>query len=215
MLNNKADFILEYNERATHSLKRDDVDWSQSRVIFVAPEFTRYQQLAIGFKDLAIQLFEVHRYKNGLLVFNEIKPSDRRESIISVVKGNPLAKRVSKEIKVYNVDDLLHTADDNVKELYSQLESGVFMLGTDVERRPTKKYIAFRRRQGFLGVVVLKSKLKAYLNIKLSQLRDPLKKGRDVRNIGHYSPGNTELTITKKDEIPYVLDLVKQVYEKS
>jgi hypothetical protein len=81
MLNNKADFILEYNERSTHGLKRDDVDWSQSRIIFIAPEFTKYQQHAIGFKDLAIQLFEVHGYKNGLLVFNEIKPSDRRESI--------------------------------------------------------------------------------------------------------------------------------------
>jgi hypothetical protein len=39
MLNNKADFILEYNERASSSLsktlKRDDVDWSQSRIIFI------------------------------------------------------------------------------------------------------------------------------------------------------------------------------------
>jgi hypothetical protein len=42
MLNNKADFILEYNERSSslhfHSLKREDVDWSQSRVIFIAPD---------------------------------------------------------------------------------------------------------------------------------------------------------------------------------
>jgi predicted transport protein len=214
MLNNKADFILEYNERSTHNLKRDDVDWSQSRVIFVAPEFTKYQQHAIGFKDLAIQLYELHRYKNGLLVFNEIKPSDRRESIISVAKGNLLAKKVSEEIKVYTEDDLLNAVDDEVKELYSQLKSDVIMLGRDIEVRPTKKYIAFRRRQGFLGIVLLKSKLKAYLNIELSELRDPLNRARDVKNIGHYPPGDTELTITKKDEIPYALDLVKQAYEK-
>ena len=38
MLNNKADFILEYNESpcsSPPSLKREDVDWSQSRVIFI------------------------------------------------------------------------------------------------------------------------------------------------------------------------------------
>jgi predicted transport protein len=110
---------------------------------------------------------------------------------------------------------LLNAADDEVREIYSQLRSGVMMLGTDIEVRPTKKYIAFRRRQDFLGVIMLKSKLKAYLNIALSQLRDPLKKGRDVKNIGHYSPGDKELTITKKDEISYVLDLVKQAYNKS
>ena len=70
MLNNKADFILEYNEAFSSSepLKREDVDWSQSRIIFIAPEFTRYQQYAIGFKELGIQLWEVHKYSNGLLV---------------------------------------------------------------------------------------------------------------------------------------------------
>jgi hypothetical protein len=79
MLNNKADFILEYNERASSllsskTLKRDDVDWSQSRIIFISPEFTKYQQYAIGFKDLGIQLWEVHKYSNGLIGFDDVLP---------------------------------------------------------------------------------------------------------------------------------------------
>lgn len=40
MLNNKADFILEYNESQDGTLKRNDVDWSQSKVLFVSPNFT-------------------------------------------------------------------------------------------------------------------------------------------------------------------------------
>lgn len=36
MLNNKADFILEYNESSGKVLKKADVDWSQSRVIFIS-----------------------------------------------------------------------------------------------------------------------------------------------------------------------------------
>ena len=39
MLNNKSDFILEYNETTDKTLKRGDVDWSQSRIIFVSPSF--------------------------------------------------------------------------------------------------------------------------------------------------------------------------------
>ena len=36
MLNNKADFILEYNEAFSgQPLKREDIDWSQSRIIFI------------------------------------------------------------------------------------------------------------------------------------------------------------------------------------
>src|SRR5690606_29002999 len=52
MLNNKADFILEYNENSKESLKRNDVDWSQSRVVFISPHFTTYQREAINFKNL-------------------------------------------------------------------------------------------------------------------------------------------------------------------
>jgi len=45
MLNNKAEFILTYNENITKkSLRKDDVDWSQSKVIFVAQSFTPYQK---------------------------------------------------------------------------------------------------------------------------------------------------------------------------
>src|SRR5690554_3551108 len=44
MLNNKADFILEYNESSKEALKRNDVDWSQSRVVFISPTFTNYQK---------------------------------------------------------------------------------------------------------------------------------------------------------------------------
>ena len=44
MLNNKAEFILEYNESKSGTLKRNDVDWSQSKVLFVSPNFTTYQK---------------------------------------------------------------------------------------------------------------------------------------------------------------------------
>ena len=39
MLNNKSDFILEYNENIDKNLKRGDIDWSQSRILFVSPSF--------------------------------------------------------------------------------------------------------------------------------------------------------------------------------
>jgi predicted transport protein len=77
------------------------------------------------------------------------------------------------------------------------------------------KASSFRRKQGFVGLVFLKSKLKAYLNNDFSDIQDPLKKARDVREVGHYSPGNTEVTITDPGEISYILTLIKQAYEKS
>jgi predicted transport protein len=216
MLNNKSDFILEYNESFPNQpLKRGNIDWSQSRIIFISPEFTRYQQYAIGFKELGIQLWEVHKYSNGLLVFNEAKSPFTKEPLSAIAKRNPAAKRITEEIKVYNEEDLLEIAEDKVKELYQELKAAVTNLGTDVEVRPTKMYIAFRRKRGFAGVVVLRSKLKVYLSIDISQLQDPLKRARDVKKIGHYSSGDTEIVLSKRDEIPYALSLIKQAYDRN
>ena len=99
--------------------------------------------------------------------------------------------------------------------MYSELKSGILNLGKDIEVRPKKQYVAFRRKQAFVSVIFLKSKLKLYLNIETNEINDPLKKARDVKDIGHYSTGKTEITIKDRSEIQYVLPLVKQAYEKS
>ncbi len=83
------------------------------------------------------------------------------------------------------------------------MKSAISILGNDIEVRPKKHYVAFRR------------KLKLYLNIEINQIDDPLKKARDVKDIGHYSSGKTEIIIKDRSEIPSVLPLIKQAYEKS
>ena len=184
MLNNKSDFILEYNESFSsppRSLKREDVDWSQSRVIFIAPEFTKYQQHAIGFKDVGIQLWELHKYNNDLLIFNEVKSPSTKEPITTVIKNNAVAKKVTEEIKVYTEEDNLKLVDDKIKELYSEVKAGIIGLGNDIEVRPKKLYVAFRRNQAFASVIFVRSKLKVYLNIQINEINDYLKKARDVK----------------------------------
>ena len=56
MLQNQADFILEYNETQAGNLKRNEVDWSQTKVVFVSQGFTPNQREAVNFKDLSIEL---------------------------------------------------------------------------------------------------------------------------------------------------------------
>ena len=84
MLNNKADFILEFNENLNKTLKRNDVDWSQSRVLFVSPAFTNYQREAINFKDLPIELWEVKRFENETISYEQIQKAGAQESIKTI-----------------------------------------------------------------------------------------------------------------------------------
>ncbi len=50
MLNNKAEFLILYQEKFNKTIKKEEVEWSQSRIILIADSFTKYQENAIRFK---------------------------------------------------------------------------------------------------------------------------------------------------------------------
>jgi|SRR5215208_2084024 len=107
LLNNKADFILLYNENRNKSLRKNDIDWSQSRIIFVSPNFTNYQRKAIEFKDLPIELWEIKKYANDLVSLNQIQSSEKSGFIADLSQKTEVMKKVNREVKVYNEDELL------------------------------------------------------------------------------------------------------------
>jgi hypothetical protein len=108
MLNNKSEFIIEYNERLNKTLKRDDVDWTQSRILFISQSFSSYQRNSVNFKNLPFELWEIKRFNNDTIVLNKHN-STSKESIdtISNVESSTLIESVSKEIQV--VDEEFHT----------------------------------------------------------------------------------------------------------
>jgi hypothetical protein len=110
MLENKADFIVEYNESLKRNLKREDVDWSQTRVAFVSPSFTENQIQATNFKDIAIELWEVKQYENDSVAINPIKKSVAAESIKPITQQTQTLKNVTAEIKVYTEQEHIEKA---------------------------------------------------------------------------------------------------------
>lgn len=213
MLNNKAEFILEYNERCNASLKRDDVDWSQSKVMFISPSFTNFQLDAINFKDLPIELWEVHRYANNTVRFDQHKPSQASASIKTVSKKGAVVEKISKEVKTYTEAGHLKIAEPEIAELYNRFKELVLSIGSDITIRPMKQYIAFRSKTNITDVVVLRKSLKIYLNLAKGKLDDPKKLARDVSSVGHWGNGDYQIQITSDDELEYIVSLVRQSYK--
>ncbi|WNZ28480.1 MAG: hypothetical protein IAX21_07370 [Candidatus Bathyarchaeota archaeon] len=214
LLNNKADFILEFNESKNKNLKRGDVDWSQSRVIFISPQFTKYQRLAINFRDLPIELWEISRYENNTVLFNQLKSPEMSESITSISPNSEIVQKVSREIRVYTEEDHLKQMPDNIIESYEELKSRILDLGENIEIRPRKKYIGFIANTNFIDVHLKKSKLKLWINLNKGELDDPKNMARDVSNIGHWGNGDYEISLNPNTELDYLMTLIKQSYKK-
>ena len=215
LLNNKAEFILKFNENKKGFLKKDDVDWSQSRVIFISPIFSTYQRKAIEFRDLPIELWEVKKYTNNTILFNQIQAPAKSESITTISQRSEIVKQVSKEVKVYDEQYHFQHASDMTKEMYNNLKNSIFLFGGDIVSKPMKKYIAFVRKTNFIDIVLRKSNLTLFINLKKGTLNDPKKIARDVSNIGHWGNGDYEIKLVDLKNLSYILTLIKQSYDKN
>lgn len=212
MLEYKADFIVEYNESCSKNLKRDDVDWSQSKVIFVAPSFTSFQKQSSNFKDLPIELWEIKQFENDIIVINPIKKSQSAPSIKQVQssKDESEISKVVDEIKVYTEENHLEGKSDDIKELYETYRDAILNLSPDIEIIPRKQHIAFKKGRNIVDLHIQKKGLKIWINLYKGQLDDPKQLARDVSNTGHWGNGDYELMVSDTSNLEYIMSLVKQ-----
>jgi len=214
MLNNKADFILEFNENLDKTLKRTDVDWSQSRVLFVSPAFTNYQREAINFKDLPIELWEVKRFENTTVSYEQIQKAGAQESIKTISKSDRTIDNVAKEIKVYSEQEHLENVNEEIKELYEKFKNAIQNLD-NLEIKPKKKYIAFVAGRNVIDILPQKKALKMWINMSKGELDDTKEITRDVSSTGHWGNGDYEIQIKDDENLEYILSLVKQSIRKN
>jgi len=210
MLENKADFIVEYNETLKQNLKREDVDWSQTRVAFVSTFFTENQILATNFKDIAIELWEVKQFENNLISVNAIKKTKSAESIKPLTQQNQALKKVIDEIKVYTEDEHIASTTEEIAELYVKFRDAVLNLADGMEIKPQKLYIAFKKDSNVVDISLQKKTLKLWINAKFGTIEDAKGIAKDVSNIGHHGNGDYEIQVNSDKDLEYIMSLIKQ-----
>lgn len=213
MLNHKADFVLELNERLKKNFTKKDINWEASRIIFVSPEFTNYQRNAINFKDLPIFLYEVKLYRDGLIDYNPIVPV-RMSASIKRLSSDTTIQKVSKEIKVYSVEDLVKPNWTNTKELLDEFEKQLFRSEYETKIKYTKFYIAYMSKHGrnYVEVVPQQQGLKIFFRFPATSVKSTLKIG-DCSTIGRFANGISYVYLNDSSQIPEVAKLSHDSYQ--
>jgi len=211
MLQNKAKFILTYNETLKGILHSKDVDWSQSRVAFISPSFTDNQISASDFKDFGIELWEIKQFENKTISINTIKKSSSAPSIKPLLENSDSLKEVKENIKVYTEEDHFCNGSDYIIELYEKFKSSILNLTDGIEILPQKYYIAFKKGSNISDIEIQKKSLKIFINAKIGSLDDPKGLVKDVSNIGHRGNGDYQIQIENDKDLEYIMSLIKQV----
>jgi len=178
--------------------------------MFISTSFTNYQLEAINFKDLPIELWEVKRYDNDTVSYNQIQKAGSQESIKTISKADETFENVAKEIVVYSEQEHLNNASDEIIDLYEKLKDAILNFD-NIEIKPKKKYIAFVSGKNIVDIHPQKKALKLWINLSKGELDDSKNITRDVSATGHWGNGDYELQIENDEDLVYFAALIKQV----
>ncbi len=115
----------------------------------------------------------------------------------------------------YTIDDHMQLAKGSpILPLFEALRKEVLALDPCVTEEFLKHYIAYKAETNFVDVVPQLKRLRLSLNMQFHELHDPKELAKDVTNIGRWGNGDVEVVLGLPEELPYVMGLVRQAFEK-
>jgi len=212
-------FVLLYHKVKGKLYDVEEINWDETRVIFISPYFTVHQLRASGFSGLPIELYEVRKYEDGIITLNKI------ESKVSVTMPSTKPKtkeRVPSTITEYSEDDYLagkygtQTPTEKTRALYFKLKNIILDKFANLEPKQKKKYIGFYSKEDGSCITTIEVRKNKIMLTYSTVKKDLLPKSdfiRDVSKIGHWGVGHFQSEIVKEDDIAKALPLIQIIYE--
>ncbi|MFD2726273.1 DUF5655 domain-containing protein [Hyunsoonleella rubra] len=211
----KGDFQIAVNKSIKEQI---EVDWSDIRVICIAPEFKKYDLHAVQTMGSNIELWQYKLYENGILSIEEVyRKSTNTNTAIDTNGKNPVMVAAGKKAAetrrtgTYTIEEHFNKLNPELTELFNQIREYIVGLDNAIEESPKRYYIAYKTSQNFVCIEAQKRKLLLYLKLGLEDVEPMPRQGRDVSNIGHFGTGDFELTIKNKKDF----EDTKYLIEKS
>ena len=208
LLDHKAEFELLVLKKLGQK-KSDAIDWSGSRVLCIAGNFTKYDSHAVSQINRNIELIRYIKFGEELLMLELI---NRVSSVSS--ESIPSAASSSKQ---KTVSEYLAQADEELTNRYVALQEFLVNLGDDVQEKTLKCYIAFCRIKNFACVEIRIAAKEILVYVKVNPDEVELDDGftRDVREIGHFGTGDLEIKIKNMADFERAKPLLEKSYEAS
>lgn len=215
LLNNKAEFVQKLSILRNKVIKNTDIDWTQSRVVFISESFTEHQKESINFKDLPILLYEMRQLENWEIIFNDIKARIKTESIKTITKWKEEFKNIEGTIETYTEEYHTKWKNDATVELYEKIKQYILELDPNIEIIFRKVYIAFRiNKKNIVSVHLFVNSINIWLYWKFGTIDDKYGLVKDVSERWHFWSGENQIKLDTDDNLLKVLDLIHQLYSK-
>lgn len=212
----KENFVLLYHKIKGVVLNVDaNVNWDETRVIFISREFTEHQKRAYRSWNLPIELYEISKFDEGIILFNKMERkgnagSKSRKSIFpSILEG-------------YSEEEYLDgkyrspAATEQNKKMYFELKNKI------LEDFPGIEYVQKTRYAGFYSknddsiictVEVKQNLLELCYCVKQEGVISIEPFVKDVSDKGGWGMGNYLSEIKDGADVEKAIPLIEKVYQ--
>lgn len=208
----RADFFERYQQVTHNPLKVADIAWDETRVVVIAPFFTKHQLYATKRTKDPIELYRIARYKGGIISLEKVAERAPQENW--------------ETSRQYDEDDQLGKASDETKKLYAELKNEVDKnIPGGIEIQPRKIYIKICSSKNdaiLCTVAMIKNELNLCYATKNLDVADNDKREEFVRHmvkdddtpIGKAGLGDYMSKIGSVDDVERAMRYVREVYEQ-
>ena len=181
-----------------------EIDFKNTRVMIIGPEFSEKQIEESENLDFSIELYVVSLFKedekNGYVLYEQ-------------TDGN-FTKRLDIDLDSIKLtrDTVLENKSKEIIELYIDFENKLLDEFDDLDLKYLVDAVSIKAQDKYICLVTVKSSIKIIFYTK--QLEDSKNETRDISNITTGGElADYELTLNHEN-IDYTIDLIKQVYDQ-
>jgi len=198
-----------------------EVDWSDIRVLCIAPNFKKYDLHAVKMMGANIELWSYRLYGNSVLYLEEVfrkaysgsgsTGSTSTDSADGTVGRKAAANR---EWGQYTFEERLEGKPDEIRELALEIQEFVLGLDPAMEETPRKNYIAYKISQNIVCMELQGQRILLFLKLDPKSTPGPSGISRDVSAIGHFGTGDLEVSIRTADDLEAVKPYIEMAYRR-
>lgn len=195
-----------------------NIDWSDVRVICIAPNYKKYDLHAAQVMGANIELWTYRLFANDVLYLEEVLR--KADATLTADGKNPVMVAAGKKAALtkltgsYTFEEHLAGKSADIVDLVEKTRQFIQDLDPAIEVVPKKLYVAFRISQNIVCLDVKQKKLLLYLKLDPSRLKTKTPLVRDVTNIGHFGTGDVEVTVSTPNELELAKTYIRQAYEE-
>lgn len=212
MQDHQGDFEIEVQKSLG---KQTRVDWSNIRVICLAPNYSKYDLHAAQAIGTSLELWIYRLFENNSLYLEEVlqKSITTSHNPPELTAGKKAA--LPRKTGSYTVEQHFRNKPTLIQELAQSISEFILSLDSTIEEVPKKHYIAYKMSQNITCIQLRRERLRLFVKLNPKQVEAPKQLNpRDMRKTGHPGTGDLELSVRDPEDLELVKPLLEQAYQK-